>query len=135
MGENTLTEIVLKDGDVVFFTPKTDRYGLAYFDICPVVRKGKLREIFIILRQQPDAKHYYRIPVEGSCSSWEVHGCGLRFGVSYPRAKRMFWGKEHNCHGMKFSVPPESNCFEVSLLTDVVLCFSYQDDKKLSKTL
>ena len=125
MGENKLAEIILKDSDVVFFTPKTSLYGLAYFDICPVVRKGQLREIFIIPRQQPDAKHYYRITVQGSCNSWGVDAW-TQSGISYPRVRRLFWCKEHKCQGMKVSVPPESNCFEVSLLTNIMLYFGYK---------
>lgn len=123
MGDNTLTEIVLKDGDVVFFTTKTCHYGIAVFDVCPVVKGGKLKEIFITPRQQPDAKHYYRISIEGSCNSWGVDAW-TQYGISYPKVRRLCWCKEHGCQSMRVCVPPESNCFEVALGSNVTLYFN-----------
>ena len=129
MSNDKLTEVILKDGDVVHFTTKTSNYGIAGFTVCLIVKRGKLKEMIISPIQQPNAQHTYRIPTGSHCTSWSVESW-IHKNISAPRCWVMGWCKEHKCMFMNISVPPESNCFEVMLGSTASIYFNNQPKKE-----
>lgn len=117
-----MKEIILKDEDIINFVPFTKEYGMAEFAICPVVKRGKLKEIFIYLLQQENIEHYYRIPTNKNTSSWSVRSWTHK-GLSDPKIWIMYWCKEHKCQSFRVYPPKGSTNFSISLLSDVNICF------------
>jgi phenylpropionate dioxygenase-like ring-hydroxylating dioxygenase large terminal subunit len=119
-----MKRVELKDGDVVFFTPRTDNYGTAEFEICPVWKRKKLSEVWIYPAQQPDKKEYYHISVGYSASfganSW------THKGIVAPKVWMFFWCAEHKTTAMRLYVPHNSNCFIVSILSDCSIYFDHK---------
>lgn len=114
-----LTEVVLKDGDVVEFTPMTKDYGRAEFTVCFVIKSGKLKEVFIYPAQQPDAKHYYHITINYRCLDWGV----TSYTEHDPNIWLMFWCKEHKCQSFRMYVPRDATKFRVQLLSSARVVF------------
>jgi len=113
---------VLKADEIVDFIPGTEEYGRAEFVICPVYKRGKMRELYIYPAQQPDAKFYYKVnleyaPLDFSVSSW------THKGMSNPVIWLMFWCKEHKCQAFRVYVPGEAKRFSVSMLSNVAVQF------------
>lgn len=119
---NKLTEVILNNGDVVSFVPLTTKYGLAEFEICPVVKRGKLTDIYITPAQQPMAEHFYHIIVNYNPWSWSV-GSWMHKGMEAPRVWNMYWCKTHKCQCFRVYVPRNSTKFSVELLTNLSIMF------------
>jgi hypothetical protein len=115
-------EKLLEDGSIVHFKNSTKEYGQAEFGVCPVIKRGKLVDIFIFPLQQKDIENYYRIPVNYKPDSWSISSWTHK-GIGDVRIWLFYWCKEHKCQGFRLYVPLESNCFEVSLLTTLSITF------------
>jgi len=113
------------------FVSNTKEYGNAEFIMCPVWRRGKIREVYMYPKQQPNAEHYYYLVNE---DGWE----GVNFGsllyelvgevgdgkggvltlgknvIHSPNVWNTFWCKEHKCQAFEFYVPKNSKGFFIS---------------------
>lgn len=116
---------ILKSNDIIFFEPMSDSLGHAEFEICPVFKRGKMTEIFIYPRQQPNVKYYYYYkvdykPVDFSINSW------THKGIDMPEVWLNYWCKEHKCVTFVVYVPIKSNCFMLKTLSNLSITFDYK---------
>ena len=113
----------LKSGDIVKFKWSTKEYGHAEFGFCPVFKRGKLHEMFILPLQQPNAKTAYHISA-GYSTSFTLNP--LVNGGQLNRADIWIhsWCKLHKCLSFRAYVPIGSSQFQVSLLSDLGIYFS-----------
>jgi hypothetical protein len=95
------------------FEWKTRSHGWAGFTICPIWKRGRIREVFIYPTQQPNAKYYYYIKYN---EGW----CGLDFEglfiesekkINNANITRTYFCKEHKCMAIKMLVPKQSSSF------------------------
>ena len=104
-----LEEKVINFGDKIEYITRTQKYGEAEFILCPVFRRGKIKELYIFPLQQPDAKHFYKLVPGGKYQS-------IYFSAHYtddPRVWVTYWCKEHKCYSLEFYVPSEGDSFTV----------------------
>ena len=121
-------ETVLQHGDKVFFKPRTELYGLAGFTFCFEVKRGKLKSVTITPDQQEGPNKTYKV-YTSYCKSWSIDSWTHK-GISTPSSMRMCWCKFHKSYAVRITVPPMSNCFMVSILTDLSFNFDYEEKKK-----
>lgn len=117
-----LTKVKLQPDKEYPFMARTEEYGRAEFTACFVYRYGKLREVYLYPRQQPDAKHYYHAkfeypPLDWSISSW------THKGLSEPKVWLGGWCKEHKAQFIRFYVPLKSTHFTASFLSNFSINF------------
>lgn len=98
-----LKKINLTGQDSISFEWRSDNYGRAEFAVCPIFKYGKMVEVHIYPKQQPNAKHYY---------VWKGNAEGLYFqgyeGLENPKIWITSWCKEHKCHSFTMYVPTDS---------------------------
>lgn len=118
-----LTEVILTHDSVVPFTAFTKNYGRAEFQICPVVKRGKLKELFIYPKQQPDAKNFYHV-VFGDYppDAWQVMSW-THLGMNEPKVWLFNWCKEHKCQMISVYVPKQANSFRIHILSTFSIIF------------
>jgi len=108
-----LTEKIIKFGDEIKYVPRTHDYGRAEFTICPVFKRGIIRELYIYPRQQPDAKHFYKLVPMGKYRIIDFTYYGGDFNDCC-RIWQTWWCKEHKCFSLEFYVPNEGDSFKVN---------------------
>lgn len=123
MAELVRRELV--DHDEVKFTAKTDQYGLAEFSFCPIYKRGKLVEMFIYPKQQPDVKEYFHVDLSYGPDSFML-GSWTHKGMSEPWVWFFKWCKEHKCQSFIAYAPPEATSFQVSCLSTFSIHFSQE---------
>ena len=104
---------VIKLGDSISYVTGTKEYGRAEFSICPVFKRGYIRECYIYPYQQ-GTNTYYQVVIPP-----RMKLTGLYFGAdpdNPPRAWMTFWCKEHKCHAFLFYVPRELTSFVVEAM-------------------
>lgn len=121
----------LKRGDKVFFkaiddAPGGRNLGRAEFLFCPVWENGRLKKFYIYHAQQYDVKYYYVVKCDSDdfqVDSW------THKGIDAPNIWLHFWCKEHECVGMRVSVPRNSNVFNIQTLSTSGVHFDYEKEK------
>lgn len=122
-----LIEKELKHDSIVYFdaydrsmpTPG-ESYGRAEFLFCPKWTEKKLTTLYIYHLQQRNVKHFYRVDSKAQdlgITSWTHRG------ISVPEIWMCSWCEQHQCMSLRVYVPPESNCFSVSLLSTLGIYF------------
>lgn len=112
---------ILKDGDVVLFEGMTQKYGRAEFCICPIYKRGKLKELHITPLQQPNADTNYVIDDIYS-DSFQLSSINYNDPV---RAWLHMWCKEHKCPAFRIYVPDGVDRFTIRKLSTLDIIFSY----------
>lgn len=103
---------VIKFGQPITFVSTTHDYGRAEFVICPVFRRGIMRELYIDPRQQPQYfKEWFQIDLDGIPAN-QMHFSGYP-KENDPEIWRSFWCKEHKCFSIELYVSASSHYFEV----------------------
>lgn len=120
-----LKQRILTDGAVVIFTPITVKCGRAEFVCCPVFNRGKLRELYLYPKQQPNAKEYFVYKFDYAPENFRINSWTHK-GISRPEIWIHGWCQEHKCASFRFYVPVNSNCFKVRALS----IFSIDFDKE-----
>lgn len=111
-------KILIEDYTNESFEWMTKEYGCAEFVLCPIIRRGKIREVHMYPAQQPNAKHFYVIK---NSYGWE----GVHFGtllvqengkdkVNQPTVWTTHYCKEHKTHSFSFYVPRGAKSFSIS---------------------
>ena len=113
---------ILKDGDKIPFTALSKKYGRAEFQICPVYKRGKLKELYLYPRQQGDATHYFVYIFKNAPRTWSVTSW-THMGVSEPYVWLNFWCEEHKAPSSNLYVPREAEWFQVRALSDFSIYF------------
>lgn len=113
--------IELKDGDVMPFTWKTERYGRAEFTFCWKWKRWKLADVWISPKQQPDAKAQYHLGGL-QCDNFQVYSYTHK-GFENPWPWLYGWCREHKCQYMHVYVPPRATLFRVRVLSTLVIIF------------
>lgn len=87
----------------------------AAFAICPIIKKGRIHEVWIYPKHQPEATNYYVITNE---DGWEGidFGCFLKEDkkLEFPQIQETYFCKEHKSHSFYLLVPKESKAFFIS---------------------
>lgn len=112
--------ITIKDGENISFVPMTKEYGRAEFCICPIYKRGKLRQMYITPQQQPDAKNNYLIDDIHS-DSFTVRGAS--YDSKYPLIWIHGWCEEHKTQFFRLYVDENSKHFSVSKLSTLSIDF------------
>lgn len=119
-------KILTEDYKEIPFTWKTDKCGHAEFVVCPIVKRGKIREVYVYPSQQPKAEDYFVFKAD-----WGLEG--IHFGthlktdgkISQPIVWKTHFCKEHKSHSFNMYVPVESKAF--FLTTGLgCLCFNWR---------
>jgi hypothetical protein len=116
-------EIILKENEKYFFIPITKNLGRAEFGVCPVHRRGKLKEIFIYPLQQEDRSYYYKAIVHHA-DSFQFESYSHK-GIDPPRAWIYSWCREHKTISFRIYVPNNSNYFTIMNLITFSIYFDY----------
>ncbi len=116
----------LKNGSVVTFKPITEKYGRAEFFICPIWKRGKIKELFIYPVQQPDAKNYFVIK-SGFSDSLCINSEAYK---EEPRIWITGWCKEHKTTFLRFYVPKDCDFFTVRSLSSLDIRFGKKKEVK-----
>ena len=112
--KKTLTDSMLSKPNE--FEAVTQNYGRAEFVVCPIIIRGKIREVYIYPLQQPNAKNYFYVENK---DGWN----GIHFGtlllennkgIDQPCVWKTFYCKEHKCHSFEFYVPKSSKSFSLN---------------------
>jgi hypothetical protein len=115
--------VELRSGDVVEFVPLTANWGLAEFQICAPVLRGRITDVFIYpLQQATTGKIYWRIKPTSSTDTLFVNAWTHK-GMDAPRIWNHRWCREHKCLSMAVYVPPQAHRFEVRLGMGVWVTF------------
>lgn len=115
----------LNDGDRVYYkayddTPGGGNLGHAEFVICPVYKRGKLKEVFIYPQQQHNIKYYYHYKLPYTPYAWGVDSYNSDDPVNI---WMWFWCKEHKCMSLELYVPKYANYFSVEMLSFFTIRF------------
>ena len=102
----------LKENDMVRFDASSERYGTAEFIFCFVLKRGKLKELFIWPSQQANVTEFFHValpyaPQQFGVSAW------THKEMDEPRSWMFFWCREHRCVAMRVYVPKQAKCFRV----------------------
>lgn len=121
MKDKWIEKIIVAE-EKIDFVPMTQEYGRAEFIFCPVYKYGKMKELYIYPKQQPDAKFYYKFelkytPLDFSISSWAHQG------MDDPNIWLMFWCKEHKCMSFSVYVPIQAKSFHISTYSNLRVQF------------
>jgi len=113
-------EQLLKDNDKIPFRESDPDYGRAEFVICPVYKRGKLKDMYIYPAQQRDVHTFYHAvftssPLDFSFSSYD--------DLDEPKIWIHFWCKEHKSASFRLYVPVGSQYFEVHRLSNFSINF------------
>lgn len=111
-------KILVEDYKEQPFEWKTKKYGCAEFILCPIIKRNKIRAIYLYPAQQPNAKHYYVIKND---HGWE----GIHFGSLLIEGKRKntiqqptIWTthfcEKHKTHSFSFYVPRKARSFFIT---------------------
>jgi len=98
--------------DKIYYTPVTEMWGRAEFDICPVFKRGYLRQIHIIRRQQ-ETKEEFVLDLERELNPSRIREFSItsEYGVEKPLPKiwRNFWCIVHKTISFSVYVPVDTN--------------------------
>ena len=122
-----MKQVELKEEEKIFFIPSTENYGSAEFMVCPVFKYGKLRDLFIYPRQQPDkGGTYWHIKCWGQ-KAFQVRSWTHK-GFENPNIWCNFWCNEHKCLSFDIYPPKKANYFSVSMFVGTLeLLFDYEE--------
>ena len=110
----------LPDGGVVEFCPTTSNWGRAEFDFCVVTRRHKIRQIYIVRRQQKDHGETFLINCDYGADSMSVWS---EVGLGDPRPWRWYPCEFHKAMGTAIYVPDGSNYLRVMKLSSISIMF------------
>lgn len=99
----------IKVNDVIPYVWRTDNYGVAEFELCPVFKNGYMEKLFIYRKQQ----------IERDAFVINIKKTGLKIKTfmveswisrtEAPRIWRNMWCKEHKCVLFEVYVPHDTN--------------------------
>ena len=121
-----LKERILKDSEKVYFDwhdskapSEGQSYGRAEFALCPIWKRGKIKELFIYHKQQRDIEFYYKIESGYAdllmIDSW--------VGLESPKTWAHIWCKEHKTQTILVYVPNNSNYFQITIGSGISINF------------
>lgn len=98
-----LKKRIVKAETSISFIDKTPQYGIASFEICYRFHRGKLVEVKIYPRQQPDATEYFDIDLQ------KYPAKGFWFsgyeGLPDPVVWQTWWCSQHKCNSITINSP------------------------------
>lgn len=123
---------LLKDNDVVRFTWRTPKHGVAEFSFCPVWKNGGLHRVYVYPFQQPEKKERWVIRASGN--HFEVNSWSHK-NLERPWHWIYFWCKEHHCMGFRVYVPAGSDHFQLRKLSGISIYFDRTEENDRRTTL
>lgn len=127
-------KLVELDGSQHVYFNLMDRvYGRAEFIFCPVYkRNGKLKEVWIYPKQQPDVNEYWVI----RCGHSESFGVGswTHKGMDVPSVWLTEWCKEHKTVSLSVYPPDGATSFHVHIGRDTSVTFDNEPKPTDSNT-
>jgi hypothetical protein len=110
MTERKLTTIEL--GQAIPFTCRDDKYGRAEFIVCPVFKRGIMRELYIDPKQQPQYfEEWFKVDlVDIRIKTLSLSGYLLGRD---PRVWHSFWCKTHKCFSLELYVANDTSSLTV----------------------
>jgi len=98
------------------YKAKHPSFGRAEFQICPVFKRGYIRELFIYRKQQ-EARTFYHLDLESELEGSRINVFSITawsHETDYPRIWRNFWCKEHKTISFEVYVPDNTDTIEFS---------------------
>lgn len=106
--------------DVITYTWKTPMYGRAEFQLCPVFKRGRMTDLYIYRRQQPQEKEQaYHIDLSKDVH-WKIACFTIDAQLYFdnPHTWRNFWCKEHKTISFETYVPSNTNIIQFHAFSD-----------------
>ena len=120
-----LEEHLISIGDTIEYIPATPNYGRAEFQICPVFRRGYLRECYIYHLQQENITQYHKLIVPDDLKINVIYfSC---FPPDNVKIWQTFWCKEHKSHSLELYVPDNRHSFTIETHFGNTLSFNWPD--------
>lgn len=125
----------LQIGKSFRFTPTTKDYGRAEFCICPIIKYGKIKEIYLIAMQQPDDGKNYHIVIDDSLKIHTISITDFTNSPNPPKMWRSTWCKDHKTFSNIWYVASHSNKITVRQhFGDTIgLYFEFESEKEIAK--
>jgi len=111
----------LNTGDKIIFIPSTINFGRAEFAICPISKRGFIKELFIYRKQQEDKSFYHFVPFSPMRHLWFSSYQGLDEVYIW----QMVWCKDHKCLSIQLYVPIGSHQLSVSQAFGTTIHFEF----------
>lgn len=110
MTEKKLTTISF--GQDIPFSCGDSNYGRAEFVVCPVFKRGIMRELYIDPKQQPKYfGEWFKVDLQGiRIKSLSLSGYPV---AKDPRVWNSFWCKEHKCYSLELYVANNTSSLTV----------------------
>ncbi len=102
----------LKIGESFKFKATSKQYGRAEFCICPIIKYGKVRKIYLTAMQQLNGKHYQIIIP----NHYKIHIISVTDFTHSPKPPNMWrsvWCKEHKTFANIWYVASHANTITV----------------------
>lgn len=84
----------IKVTDEIDYILKTENWGRCEFEICPVFKRGYLREVFFVRKQQKN-EECYRLEIDKDIKVNVFHIDSWNHKTEHPKIWREFWCKNH----------------------------------------
>ena len=121
---NKLEYKEIKLGEEVNFKWKSPRYGWAYFDVCQVWYRGKIKKLYIISRQMEENINFI-YDVDDDFKAQALNISSYTFNNSDACVTENRYCKEHKAVMSKVRVPKESEYFTLCLHFGDTICLDF----------
>ena len=126
----TKKETVISIGDSISYKYEDKNYGRAEFVVCPVFKRGIMRECYIYPMQQPEYfEKYFKIDLSGRKTRVISLSSHPPFEAD-PRVWMMFWCKEHKCFSFELYVADNTARLEIDYHFGDTLCLDFKGRSK-----
>ena len=113
--------IEIKIGDSIPYIWKTEKYGRAEFEFCPVYKYGYLKEIYIYPRQQ-NINKIYVVKIDYKVRNFQIEGTPYE---TNERHWLNYWCKEHKTICQTWYVPSNSYSLKISAYSQEI-CLTFK---------
>ena len=119
--------ITIRIGESISYKDMDKDYGRAEFVVCPVFKRGIMRECYIYPKQQPEYfDKYFKIDLSEYGKTQSIHSSGYPALEADPKVWMMSWCKEHKCFNFELYVAKGTSRLEINYHFGDTLCLDFR---------
>lgn len=112
--------IEIKENEQIPFTWITHDYGRAEFVCCPIWKRGKITDLYISPKQQPDKR---AILYHFKCGYSSSLNLTSTVGLDNPEVWNVMWCQTHKTQALEVYVPKNSKNFSIRAVSSLYVWF------------